>query len=279
MRERTAPPPRVRTTPGQGGRKRWGRVTAGLVAVILVAFAVPAPVGAGPQLPRGNDTPPSEAERSADEILDGDDYRGPDPDRETWGDRLRQWLSDRLPDGPQVGSRNTDAAATIFVGVLALGALVGTIWLVVSSRRTKRVAEGGDDDATIEVTPLRSPREWADEASRCEARGDWRGAVRARYRGLTGDLAGRGVVVDVPGRTAGEHRREVSDHAPAAAPAFTAAAQLFERVFYGGTQAEATDAERVRSLAVQTLEAAPRRVTAGGGEIEDGTEAADGVAR
>ncbi len=81
--------------------------------------------------------------------------------------------------------------------------------------------------------PNRSAAEWRREAALNEAAGRWRDALRCRYRALVADLAGRGVVEEVPGRTSGEYRLDVGAVAPAAGPDFDGATDLFEQAWYG----------------------------------------------
>lgn len=252
--------------PTRGWRRGLAAGLAAVLAALTVCLAAAPTALAGPQLPPDGGATPEQAERRAERILEGDEYQGPDPEDETLLERVREWLGDRFPDfdGDQGASLPTNQIATGIVIVLVLAAVGAVIWMLVTGRLTRKA--GGDDepdDASLEVTPLRTPSEWADEAARCERAGDWRGAVRAHYRNLTGDLAGRGVVIDAPGRTAGEHRTEVTDRAPAAAPVFTVASQVFEDVWFGGKEAAVTDAHRVRDLAAQALDAAPRRLDTG----------------
>src|SRR5919197_1551513 len=85
-------------------------------------------------------------------------------------------------------------------------------------------------------------------------------AVAIRFaRGLTSDpqvaaLVGRGLVEEVPGRTAGEYRGEVRRNAPGAAEAFSGATDPFERAWYGRAPTGADDASHFRDLAGRVLE-------------------------
>ena len=71
------------------------------------------------------------------------------------------------------------------------------------------------------------------------------------------DLARRGVLEEIPGRTAGEYRVELGGAVPAAGPSFAGATELFERAWYGGRPTTAEDAHRFRDLEARVLEAAP----------------------
>jgi hypothetical protein len=115
-----------------------------------------------------------------------------------------------------------------------------------------------DAGRAIEVStvPFRAPADWRAEAEAHEKAGEWRQALRCRYRALVADLAGRGILEEVPGRTAGEYRIELGQTLPAAAPAFRGATELFEGAWYGRRPTAAPDSARFRQLADQVLESA-----------------------
>ncbi len=99
-----------------------------------------------------------------------------------------------------------------------------------------------------------APADWLAEAAACEARGDWQAALRARYRALVAELARRGLVDEIPGRTTGEYRAEVAANLPLAAPEFSNATDLFELAVYGHAPTGPEDASRVRQLSDRVLE-------------------------
>lgn len=224
----------------------------------------------GPQLPvRPGVDDDLTRERAAD-ILDGDEYQAPEPGGKTAGDRIQEWLADRLPSFDGTGPA-LEGASWLVVGVVAIAAVGGLVWIVATSARRRRPPEEDDDrDASVEVAPLRSPSEWADEAARCRAAGDHRGAVRAHFRVLTSTLAERRLVADTPGRTAGELRHDVAERVPGSADAFDASATLFEEVWFGDRPAGPAETERAATLTREVLRGAPRRGRS------DGTDAADG---
>lgn len=109
----------------------------------------------------------------------------------------------------------------------------------------------------------REPRGWRDEADSHSAAGRYRDALRCRYRALVGDLARRGLLDEIPGRTTGEERRELYASAPNALPAFREAADLFDAAWYGWIPVDASDDARFRQLDIDVLAAAtplPHRV-------------------
>jgi hypothetical protein len=91
--------------------------------------------------------------------------------------------------------------------------------------------------------------DWAAEAERLEAAGRWREGLRARYRALVVRLGARGAIDPDVARTTGDHRAEVAGRAPAAATEFDAAAELFDRAWYGGRPTGADESRRFAELA------------------------------
>lgn len=173
--------------------------------------------------------PPDEARRRADEILSQPEYQPPEP---SVFDRFFDWLSERFGDlisGVGEGASNT------VVAVLILAVLIGAVAFVVvrTMRRTGRVGQLASPGVTVEVEPRRSRHEWEELALRHEAAGEWRDALRCRYRALVVGCIDRGWLRDIPGRTAGEFRRELATTAPDAAGPFADASDLFERAWYG----------------------------------------------
>jgi hypothetical protein len=95
-------------------------------------------------------------------------------------------------------------------------------------------------------------------AEEAEADGRWRVGLRRRYRALAAELITLGVLDEIPGRTTGEHRREVAERAPEAASAFAGAAELFDRAWYGNRPTGSVESARFRELAAEVLERAER---------------------
>ncbi len=213
-----------------------------------------------PQLPVDPTADPDRARERADEILRGDEYDEPDTRDRALLERIRRWIGDRLPrldgDGTQTG---TELFSYLVLGVLGIGALAAITYVLVGTRRSRRADH--EIDADVDITPLRTTDEWEAEAARCDAAGDHRGAVRARFRSLTTALADRGLVADAPGRTAGEMRDDVAARAPELVAPFGAVADLFESVWYGARRAGPEEARAARDLGRAALAAAPRRVT------------------
>ena len=67
------------------------------------------------------------------------------------------------------------------------------------------------------------------------------------------DLAERGILEEVPGRTAGEYRSELSLAAPGVAREFAGATDLFEAAWYGNRPTGEPEAGLFRDLAGRVL--------------------------
>jgi hypothetical protein len=90
-------------------------------------------------------------------------------------------------------------------------------------------------------TPALSPAEWRRRAASLAAEGRFPEALRCRYCALVGELAQRGLVDEVPGRTSGDYERLVRAVVPGAARQFAWATALFESCWYGQEPSGADD--------------------------------------
>lgn len=128
-----------------------------------------------------------------------------------------------LISGSGSGSLIGTVVVLVFVAVLAL--------LVFRFARTVR----RDPGSGLEVSgPVgRTAREWVADADAALAAGDFREALRCRYRALLADLAAAGLVEEVPGRTTGEYVAAVRDDIPPALEPFRTATRAFEAAWYG----------------------------------------------
>jgi hypothetical protein len=112
----------------------------------------------------------------------------------------------------------------------------------------------------VVIDRSREPSDWRTEADEHARHGRFRDALRCRYRALVGDLARRGLLDEIPGRTTGEERGQLRTTAPVAAPEFTDATDLFDRAWYGDEPTGAGEDDRFRSLADTVM----AKATAGG---------------
>jgi hypothetical protein len=198
-----------------------------------------------PTLPPG----PDPIRRAARNILSGNEFRSPP---RSPLDRLRSWFGDQIS---HLVSSMVDHRPRGWLGVLSLVvtmAVVGAVaWLIV--RAVRGVGANPVRDGVPVAGGRRPPADWLAEADACAHRGDFRGALRARYRALVAELSARGLVEEVPGRTTGEYRRAVTSNLPGAASVFGQATDLFERAWYGDAVTTAEDDGRFRSLVSETL--------------------------
>jgi hypothetical protein len=106
-----------------------------------------------------------------------------------------------------------------------------------SLRRMRRAQSTGvvvtDEDRA------QSAEQWRQEADRLTAQGNYREALRCRYRALVADLADRRLIDQVPGRTSGDYERAVRALVPEVAEQFSSLTRLFERCWYGQEPSDA----------------------------------------
>jgi hypothetical protein len=163
--------------------------------------------------------------------------------------RIREWVFDQiarlLAEVLQGGRRN-------LVGLIVFSVLVaGVVFLIARFARTVQ-RDPGADVPSVRVG-RRTAADWRADAERYEAEGQWRDGLRCRHRALVADLATRGLVEEIPGRTAREYRDEVGDTAPVARDAFGGATELFELAWYAHAPTGPDESRRFRDLADRVL--------------------------
>ena len=171
------------------------------------------------------------------------------PEPRSWLERGRDIVLERLAEVLQAVF-DTGAGGVVAWVIVAVLVLVAVLLAL-------RFSRGLRADPTVAPEaggpPLRPATDWRADAAAHEAAGEWRAGLRCRWRALVADLAGRGLVEEVPGRTAGEYRRQVADALPGAASDFDDATALFEAAWYGEHPADAAQAERLRQLSERVL--------------------------
>lgn len=170
------------------------------------------------------------------------------------------------PSGPSNGM-NIDWLGTVLWIVLIAGLTLLLVLLVRAvagrgSRGLRRRAQHVDDideieSATVAVDRSREPADWRAEADEHRRAGRFREALRCRYRALVGDLARRGLIDEIPGRTTGEERAQLTAVRPPAGGPFTTAADLFDEAWYGRATVDDADDERFQVLERVVLAASP----------------------
>jgi Domain of unknown function (DUF4129) len=232
-------------------------VPADLIGAAARHLAVRLPVLTGDLPPPDHE--PGEARDAADRILSQGRYQWHD-DRSLL-ERIGDWVAEQVgrlvaPFGIATGGVPTWVGWLVLV---ALAALVGALIYRARGGWRRDAVGRGSGDARIVVDPGDGTVDWAAEAARCESQGRWREALRARYRVLVGDLAGRRVIGDLVGRTAGELLADVRTAAPPAGPAFRRATDMFEATWYGGADVGPADLARFAEVAGEVLAAARAR--------------------
>ena len=166
-----------------------------------------------------------EVRQLADEILSRPEFAQPEP---SLLERVRSWFEDLI--GRILEAAFSGGAGSLIGWVVLLGAVVAIIWF--ASRWGRTVQVDRRVGVRVEEIHRRTPAEWRAEAEALEADGQWKPAMRCRYRALVGDLIAAGLLEDVPGRTTGEYRRDVAMRAPDRSSAFDEATELFELAWY-----------------------------------------------
>jgi hypothetical protein len=200
-----------------------------------------------------------EVRRRAIEILNRSEFQRSKP----WPQKVIEWIERHLPDGVPGSSWGGSANGKLVMIVLAV-LLLGTLGFIVWMRVKRRPASAASS-AELEVAMDlgRSAKEWASDAERFEASGEWKKALRCRYRELVGTLVERGDVEPVPGRTTGELRDDVRRSLPGgAADAFDDATLLFELAWYADQTTGEAENVRFKSLSGRLLSASPGSTSA-----------------
>lgn len=199
-------------------------------------------------------TPSAEEVRdAAQEILQRPEFREPP---KSLYQRLQEMLAEWL--GEVFGALVGGGPPGYLAWAVLVGALAAVAYLVFRGLQLDRRRREAARPEEAVVERRRPAADWEAEAARHEARGEWRAALRCRYRALIARLAGHGIVDEVAGRTAGEYRAVVGEAAPAVAPDFTGATNLFEQAWYGNAPTGPEETTAFRELADRVLEGVDR---------------------
>jgi hypothetical protein len=226
---------------------------------------------------------PDEARRRAEEILARPEFQ---PPGRSPVERVLDWVFDRLDElfGRLGGIGGGGSAGLIGWLLLAAGAATLVALVVTAVRRRPRRSPRDVKRAAVVVDRSREPRDWRDEAAGHAAAGRWKDALRCRYRALVGDLARRGLLDEIPGRTTGEERSQLAVTTPPAAPDFSRATDLFDRAWYGDEPTGPAEHERFVALETTVLTTVDAGVAAGAATSRSGVagerrSGRDGLAR
>ena len=210
---------------------------------------------------RGQARDPEEVRRLADEILARPEFATPERSLLRRAvDWVLRWLErlfggDGDPSGVETATGGGAGGSSIFTVLLLVAAAVVVVVLVRALWGTGGRRRKPKDELDVDIEGHRDADAWDALARRLEAEGRWTEAMRARFGALVERLTEHGIVADVPGRTTGEFRVEVGAALPEAADAFAAAADRFDRAWYGGQQAGPDDAAGFTAAAERVLDA------------------------
>jgi hypothetical protein len=188
---------------------------------------------------------PQQVREVVREVLARPEFRPPE---RSLVERAYDWVLEAI--GRLLGAIARSGAGGI-VGLVLLALVLAGVGVLVA--RFSRGLTPSAEVAAVPVGRRRSAADWRADAEAQERAGAWREAVRSRYRALVADLAAHGLVEEVPGRTAGEYRREVGRAVPAAAADFAGATELFEVAWYGRSDTGAREAAHLRDLSDRVL--------------------------
>jgi hypothetical protein len=201
---------------------------------------------------------PSRARDEARQILNSRRYKGSPVPRPLHG--VLRWIGDRLsPIGGWIGDRFSWLPGRASGWVLALGIVtVAVVVFFVGSAVSKAQARNrGTHLAGSDArhgAPADDPAALEAAAAEAETRGDLALAVRLRFRaGLLRLDRDAHAVRYRPSIPTSEVRAELSS------PTFDDIADTFERVTYGGTDAEARDTAEAKREWPRVVQAARRR--------------------
>lgn len=186
----------------------------------------------------------------------------------SWMERLGEWINEQLEklfggaepvDGTVAPSQFGGGAGSLIAWLIIIVALIAVIAAVVFAlRRRVRREDVDEDEVELEVEHRRRAAEWRSDAEEHERRGEWKLALRARYRELVRALTDTGQLPNVAGRTTGELRADLDATTPDAAADFDAASLLFELAWYADAPTDAAENRRFRELAAAVLAATAR---------------------
>ncbi len=204
---------------------------------------------------------PGEVAGRVEDIMSRPEYHyGP-----SWFERLADWIGrqlERLFGDVDVGQPPQGGAflggighlVAWFLIIAAVVAVIAVIVYVIVRNVGPRDVD--DTPATeTEIEHRRAAAEWRSDAERLEAEGEWKLALRARYRELVRTLTDRRQLPDIAGRTTGELRGDLARTTPTASSDFDAACLLFELAWYADVPTGPDESERFRSAAAAVLAA------------------------
>jgi hypothetical protein len=178
--------------------------------------------------------------RAAREVLSRAEFQQPS---RTIYQRVTDWIFERV--GQAISALVSGGRGSLIAWVIVIALLAGIGYVIYRAVQGRGVVLRDGTAEPVSIDTGHPPERWDAEAAELEEKGDWRGALRCRYRSLIAALARAGVIDEVPGRTSGEYRADLRASLPAASSTFGPATDLFERAWYGN---KPTGPEQVASF-------------------------------
>lgn len=176
-------------------------------------------------------------------------------------ERFGEWISrqlERLFGGAEAGAPTGSFAggagtliAWLIIALAAVAVVATVVYVIV--RRVRRPPPEDEPVLATEVEHRHPANHWARLAEEHEARGEWKEALRYRYRELIRTLTDRRSVPDVAGLTTGELRVALHDAAPGADEPFDRATSAFEAAWYAGRATGAAENAAFKDAAAAVL--------------------------
>lgn len=191
-----------------------------------------------------------EVQRELSEILAHEEFS---PRPKPLAEIVVEWIDERIESltkpatRPFVGDISTLDLAAVVLLVILVALVIRRVRATLRSSARRHLES--NEIATTRI----SGRAWRQEAEEHEQTGEWRQAMRCRYRALLAELVERRVVEDVVGRTTGEYRMEANKHDHLLDAPFTEASTLFEAAWYGNETTGPDEASRFQDLADEVV--------------------------
>ena len=183
-------------------------------------------------------------------VLAGRDFRdlGEESKRDTWLERLGNWINLMFERVAQFGSRSAWIGPVLLWGLLG-AVCIGLVWGLMQLERRWRIRlipEGGGPAAG--AASARDWQLWLEDARRAAAEGKWREAVHFVYWASISRLESRRLWPADRARTPREYLSLLATEDPRR-PGLTSLTGSFERIWYGGRTAAEADYQAAEQVA------------------------------
>ncbi|MBS1837091.1 MAG: hypothetical protein JST64_05280 [Actinobacteria bacterium] len=240
----------------------WSALTPRFMSVVGSALLLPATI-AGAAGPAGTGSAGTEDPAAVREQVRRVMSRPEFSYRPSILERFGRWVGDELQK--LFGGSGAPGAGGVFGGgigslvawllIVAAGVALVVLLVRIIATRTRSAPRERTPTPDIEVEHRRTAKDWAADAARLEAAGQWKSAMRARFRHLVRVLVDRHQLPDVAGRTTGELRGDLRASTPTATADFDSCCILFELPWYADAATGPEESARFRAAADRVLAA------------------------